>query len=563
MSKPLRVGIYICHCGRNIAGYMDIPALVDRLKPLHDVTVVRDEKYMCSDQGQDMIKKDLREGLIDRVIVASCSPTMHQRTFRKCVEEERFNPYLYQQVDIRENCSWVTKDREEATSKAYELIKGGIWRVKQLEPLWTKEYQVTPTTLVIGGGIAGITAAVDVLDAGFNVVLVEREGDLGGWAARLGKGYPTLIPIKDFLQNKIEALQSHHNLKLYLSSEVTDLEGFPGNFIATIKQEDGTSAQEEIGSIIVATGFSPFNAQRKPEYCYGNNDQVITTVEMEELLNQGLPWGDGQPNEIAFIQCVGSRDKSIDKEYCSRVCCMVVAKQALLLKQLVPDVKVSVFYMDVRSFGKGYEEFYEKAQRSGVLYIRGNPSELYKDGDKVVIRYEDTLLGRPQEARADLVVLAVGMEPAAGTADLINTLRVTADKDGFFLEAHPKLGPLDTYSDGIFIAGCCQGPKDIPDTIAQAHGAAARATLYFHQGSVIKEPIIASVDEEVCSGCRLCEAICSFDALRFDEKKKRMTVQEAVCKGCGACAVTCPSGAMSLKHYRFGQMLSWVEGLLA
>jgi heterodisulfide reductase subunit A len=563
MSKPLRIGIYICHCGRNIAGYMDIPVLIDRLKPLHDVTVVRDEKYMCSDQGQEMIKKDLREGLIDRVIVASCSPTMHQRTFRKCVEEERFNPYLYQQVDIRENCSWVTKDKEEATSKAYELIKGGIWRVKQLEPLWATEYPVTPTTLVIGGGIAGITAATDVLDAGFNVVLVEREHDLGGWAARLGKGYPTLIPIKDFLQNKIEALQSHHNLKLYLSSEVTALEGFPGNFTATIKQEDGTAAQEEVGSIIVATGFSAFNARRKPEYCYGNNDQVITTVEMEELLDQGLPWGDGQPKEVAFIQCVGSRDKSIDKEYCSRVCCMVVAKQALLLKQLVPDAKISVFYMDVRSFGKGYEEFYEKAQRSGVLYIRGNPSELYKDGDKVVIRYEDTLLGRPQEAKADLVVLAVGMEPAEGTADLINTLRVTADKDGFFLEAHPKLGPLDTYSDGIFIAGCCQGPKDIPDTIAQAHGAAARATLYFHQGCVIKEPIIASVDEEVCAGCRLCEAICSFDALRFDEKKKRMTVQEAVCKGCGACAVTCPSGAMSLKHYRFGQMLSWVEGLLA
>ena len=242
---------------------------------------------------------------------------------------------------------------------------------------------------------------------------------------------------------------------------------------------------------------------------------------------------------------------------------MVVAKQALLLKELVPDAKVSVFYMDMRSFGKGYEEFYEKAQRSGVLYIRGNPSEVYKEGDRMVVRYEDTLLGTPQEARADLVVLAVGMESAEGTADLINTLRVTADKDGFFLEAHPKLGPLDTYSDGIFIAGCCQGPKDIPDTIAQAHGAAARATLYFHQGRVIKEPVVASVDAEVCSGCRLCEAICSFDALEFDERKRQMTVQEAVCKGCGACAATCPSGAISLKHFRFPQIFAWIEGLLA
>jgi heterodisulfide reductase subunit A len=241
---------------------------------------------------------------------------------------------------------------------------------------------------------------------------------------------------------------------------------------------------------------------------------------------------------------------------------MVVAKQALLVKELIPHAKVSVFYMDVRAFGKGHEEFYERAQRAGVLYIRGNPSEVYEAGDKMAIRYEDTLVGKAQEAKADLVVLAVGMEPAEGTAGLINTLRVTADRDGFFLEAHPKLGPLDTHAEGIFIAGCCQGPKDITDTVAQAHGAAARATLPFHQGRVIKEPIVASVEVEACSGCRLCETICSFDALRFDERKRRMIVQEAVCKGCGACGATCPSGAISLKHYLPAQMLSWVEGFL-
>lgn len=562
MRRKLRVGVYICHCGRNIAGYVDIPALVENVKTVPDVTIVRDEKYMCSDQGQEMIQKDLREGLVDRVIVASCSPIMHERTFRKCVAEEDFNPYLYQQVDIRENCSWVTKGVEEATAKAHELIKAGSSRVKRLEPLWSTEYPVTPTALVIGGGIAGITAAIDILEAGFHVVLVEREDHLGGWAKRIGRGFPTLVPVKDFLGSKLNTLESYPQLKLYLSSELVALEGFPGNFTATIKQADGTTIEEEVGSIIVATGFSPFDARRKPEYCYGNNEQVLTTVEMEELLEKGMPSDNGQPKEVAFIQCVGSRDQSIGNEYCSRACCMVVAKQALLLKQLIPDAKVSVFYMDVRSFGKEYEEFYEKAQRSGILYIRGNPSEVYRNGDKTVIRYEDTLLGKPQEAKADLVVLAVGMEPAEGTADLINTLRVTADKDGFFLEAHPKLGPLDTFSDGIFIAGCCQGPKDIPDTVAQAHGAAGRATLYFHQGRVVKEPIVASVDGEVCSGCRLCEAVCSFDSLHFDERKKRMTVQEAVCKGCGACAATCPSGAISLNHYRCSQILSWVEGFL-
>lgn len=563
MRKKPRVGVYICHCGRNIGGYVDIPRLVEKVKTVPDVVIVTDQKYMCSDQGQAEIKEALRNGLIDRVIVASCSPIMHERTFRRCVSEEGFNPYLYQQIDIRENCSWVTKDIDEATQKAYEIIKAGVSRVKKLEPLWSTEYPVTPTALVVGGGIAGITAATDILEAGFKVIVVEREDHLGGWARRIGKGFPHLVPIKDFLQDKLEVLESYSQFKLYLSSEVVGLEGFPGNFKATIRQADGTTIEEEIGSIIAATGFSAFDARRKPEYGYGDTNQVMTTVEMEEMLEKGVVSTNGQPKEVAFIQCVGSRDKSIDKDYCSRACCMVVAKQALLLKELIPDANVFVFYMDVRAFGKGYEEFFEKAQRSGVRYIRGNPSEVYKEGDTMVIRYEDTLLGRPQEMKADLVVLAVGMEPAEGTAELINTLRVTADKDGFFLEAHPKLGPLDTFSDGIFIAGCCQGPKDLPDTVAQAHGAAARATVYFHQDRVIKEPVVANVDAEVCSGCGLCESICSFDALHLDERTKRMTVQEAVCKGCGACAATCPSGAISLKHFRPSQLLAWVEGFLS
>ena len=563
MRKKPRVGVYICHCGRNIGGYVDIPRLVEKVKTVPDVVIVTDQKYMCSDQGQAEIKEALRNGLIDRVIVASCSPIMHERTFRRCVSEEGFNPYLYQQIDIRENCSWVTKDIDEATQKAYEIIKAGVSRVKKLEPLWSTEYPVTPTALVVGGGIAGITAATDILEAGFKVIVVEREDHLGGWARRIGKGFPHLVPIKDFLQDKLEVLESYSQFKLYLSSEVVGLEGFPGNFKATIRQADGTTIEEEIGSIIAATGFSAFDARRKPEYGYGDTNQVMTTVEMEEMLEKGVVSTNGQPKEVAFIQCVGSRDKSIDKDYCSRACCMVVAKQALLLKELIPDANVFVFYMDVRAFGKGYEEFFEKAQRSGVRYIRGNPSEVFKSGDTMVIRYEDTLLGRPQEMKVDLVVLAVGMEPAEGTAELINTLRVTADKDGFFLEAHPKLGPLDTFSDGIFIAGCCQGPKDLPDTVAQAHGAAARATVYFHQDRVIKEPVVANVDAEVCSGCGLCESICSFDALHLDERTKRMTVQEAVCKGCGACAATCPSGAISLKHFRPSQLLAWVEGFLS
>jgi heterodisulfide reductase subunit A len=560
-TKRRRVGIYICHCGRNIAGYVDIPRVMEAVKSAHDVVLVKDQKYMCSDQGQSMIEEDLERDLIDRVIVSSCSPTMHERTFRKCVSEIGFNPYQYQQIDIRENCSWVTKDIEEATTKASEIIKAGISRVKKLEPLWASEYPVTPRVMIIGAGIAGITAAVDVLEAGFGVVLVDIKDRIGGWTGSVSRGFSIKDSVKDFLNNKINILNSHAELKLYLSSTVANLEGFPGNFKAVIKQADGTETEEDIGSIIVASGFSPFDARKKPEFSY-DKTRIITTVDMEEMLGNEIPDKFKDVKRIAFIQCVGSRDKALNKDYCSHACCMVVAKQGMLIKEMLPDARISVFYMDIRAFGKGYEELYEKAQRKGVLYIRGNPSELCRDGDEVIIHYEDTLLGRTQESRFDLVILAVGMEPSDGSVELSKTLRITRDKDGFFMEAHPKLGPLDTHSEGIYVAGCCQAPKDIPDTVAQAHGAAARATLSFHQGKVTKEPVIAVVDADVCSGCCLCEAVCSYNALEFDIKKRVMTIKDVVCRGCGACAALCPSGAMSLKHYRFNQMLSWVEGFL-
>lgn len=559
-KRGKRVGVYICHCGRNIGGYVDIEALVEKVRGLPTVSVVRHEKYMCSEGGQELIKRDIKEGLVDRVVVASCTPTMHERTFRRCVSEAGLNPFLYQQVNIRENCSWVTEDLKEATEKAFKLIAAGVWRVRHLEPLDYLQYPIIPSCLIVGGGIAGITAALDISEAGFDVVLVEREKELGGWAKRISLGFPDLVPVREYVEQRIQELLSRPNIRVYLQSELEAVEGFQGNFTVKVRRADGEIVQERVGSIVVATGFSPFDARLKPELGYGRYPQVLTTLDMEEVLSRDQA---ELPKEVAFVQCVGSRDLAVGRPYCSRACCTTVAKQALILKRRDPEARVYVLYMDVRTFGKGYEELYEEAQRAGVLYIRANPGEIYPKGDRLVVRYEDTLLGHPGELEVDSVVLAIGMDPPKGAQELMKKLYLSADADGFFLEAHPKLGPVDTLSEGVFIAGCCQGPKDLVDTVAQAHGVAARATRLFHVGRVVKEPVIAEVEHEVCSRCRICESVCSFNAVGYDPKTRKMKVVEAACKGCGACAAACPSGAMSLRHFRYGQILSWEEALLA
>jgi len=561
MKRGKRIGVYICHCGRNIAGYVDVEELTKKVQELKWVSIVRQEKYMCSEQGQKTIKRDLREGLVDRVIVAACTPTMHEKTFRRCVSEAGLNPFLYQQVNIRENCSWVTEDKEQATEKAFKLIKGAVWRVRFLEPLFQLEYPVVPSCLIIGGGVAGITAALDISEAGFRVILVEREDQLGGWGRRISLGFPKLISVREYVEDRIKELASRPNVKIYLKSEVEEISGFQGDFQVKIRLNSGGIVKEKVGSIIVATGFSPFKAELKPEFGYRKYPQVLTTVDFEQLYEEGFLEGEG-PKTVAFIQCVGSRDQTLGRTYCSRVCCTVVAKQALLLKEKFPKAKVYVFYMDVRTFGKGYEELYEEAQRKGVLYVRANPGEIYPKNDKLCIKYEDTLLQKTQELEVDMVVLAVGMDPPNGADELGRKLSLSRSNDGFYLEAHPKLGPLDTFSEGIFLAGCCQGPKDLVDTIAQAHGAASRATRIFHAQKVIKEPLVAKIDQEVCAKCRLCEQTCNFNAILYDERSKRMKVIETACKGCGACAANCPSGAMSLSHFRYPQVLPWIEALL-
>ncbi|MBW2058759.1 MAG: CoB--CoM heterodisulfide reductase iron-sulfur subunit A family protein [Deltaproteobacteria bacterium] len=643
----MKIGVYICHCGVNIADHVDVEAVRDAAKAEPHVAIARDYTYMCSDPGQDLIARDIESEKLDRIVVAACSPNMHERTFRNVLSKAGLNPYLLEIANIREHCSWVHTDREKATAKAIDLVLAALAKLRLLEPLETEERGVTPACLVIGGGIAGIQAALDIAASGFQAHLVEREPFVGGHVARLDRTFPYLEEAEGLIRPRVEALLSHPRINVMTLSQVETVEGSIGEFRVGVRRKpryvdtqkceacgeclkacpvDVVSqdrvepqtrkaiylpspsgpgsfpvvdpnaclrlqgqtcdlceracpveaidfAQEEhteelkAGAIVVATGHDHFDATEKGEFGYGRYDRLITAPQMESLMSRGVSEGGefsiggSVPKTVAFIQCVGSRDKKVGNEYCSRVCCAYTAKQALWVRDQIPDSEVTVFYIDVRTFGKGYEELYEKAQKKGVIYTKGIPSEIFKSGGKLVLRGEDGLLARPYEKAFDLVILSTGLVPSKGAGNLRAVLKLSLSSDGFFMEAHPKLRPLDTASDGIFLAGTCQGPKDIADTLAQAHGAASRAATVLFRGKVAIDPVIASVDDQICSGCGICEGICEYGALKLEPYTGKMTVNRALCKGCGACNSACPNGAISLRHFRADQILAQVYSL--
>ena len=638
-----RIGVYVCHCGTNIAATVNVKEVAEFATSLRGVVVTRDYMFMCSDPGQDLIKKDIKEHKLNRIVIASCSPLLHERTFRRVCREAGLNPYLLEMANIREHCSW-THD-EGTTKKAEDLVRAAVMRVYYHEPLESKEVPVYPQTLVVGAGIAGIQAALDIANAGYKVYLVEREPSIGGRMIQLDKTFPTLDCSSCILTPKMSDAGSHPNIQLLTYSEVEEVSGYIGNFRVKIKkkaryvdenkctgcgicQEKCPSKMDsefdfglgkrkaiytpfpqavpnkpvidkthciyflkgkcrvcekfceakaidfeqperflevEVGSIIVATGYDPFDPRRKPEFGYGKYPNVITGFELERLLSaagptQGSVQIDGKvPKNVVFIQCVGSRDKTVGHEYCSRVCCMYTAKHAHAIKEKIPDAKVTVFYIDIRAFGKGYEQFYERVQKEGVIYRKGSVSEIYQKDDKLMVRAEDILIGELVEEKADLVVLAIGLEPRKDATQMMRMFSISPDIDGFFLERHIKLDPIATSTDGVFIVGCCQGPKDIPDTVAQAKAGAAEALGLLARGKVEVEPVVSFVDEELCMGCGLCENMCTYGALSLNESGTTMMVNQALCKGCGACASVCPSGAMSLKHFKYRQIMDELE----
>lgn len=656
MFGNIKIGVYVCHCGTNIAATVDVEAVTAFAGARPGVAVARHYPYMCSDPGQLLIKDDIRAGMVNRVVVASCSPRLHEPTFRKALQEAGLNPYYLEMANLREQCAWVHSDRAEATAKAKKLVAAAVARVSQLEPLQEREVDAEPAALVIGGGIAGIQAALDIGEAGFKVYLVEQTPSLGGRMAQLDKTFPTLDCSACILTPKMVDVATHPHIELLTYSEVEEVSGYSGNFEVKVRckaryvdlarctgcgdcaavcrvgqripnefeaglgrraaiylpfpqavpakytvdperclfvskgrcgkeprcitacqagaidfEQKDEIIEFKVGAIIVATGFDVFDAARKPEYGYGQYPNVITGLEMERLISSSGPTGgeivikDGEenlvPREIAFIQCVGSRDASTGNEYCSRVCCMYTAKQAHLVKEKIPDANIRVYYIDVRAFGKGFEEFYDRVRRGGIRYIRGNPSEIFKRGERLVVKVEDTLTATSLEDEVDLVVLAVGLEPRAEARRLIELLRLSQSPDRFFLEAHPKLRPVDTASDGIFLAGCCQGPKDIPDTVAQAKGAAAAALIPLCRGKVKVGAQVACVNEATCRGCGFCVESCPYTAIelvpveRFGHPVRVARVNEALCKGCGTCSAGCFSDSIQPRSYRDRQLL--------
>ena len=653
MGSEPRIGVYVCHCGSNIAGTVDVKELTEFARGLDSVTVARDYVFMCSDPGQEIIRNDIRDLGLNRVVVAACSPTMHELTFRRVCQEAGINPYLLEIANIREQCSWVTEDKQMATDKAKALLSAAVKRVYYHQPLEIRKVPFNANTLIVGGGITGIGAALEIANSGHKVYLVERGPSIGGHMIQLDKTFPTLDCSACILTPKMTQVGSHPYIELMSYSEVEEVSGYIGNFKVKIKkraryvdatrcngcglcqekcplkvdsefeagmgkrkaiyapfpqavpnipvidtehctyflkgkcrlceevcevnaidfEQEDEVVEVDVGAIMLATGFSVFDPTPIYQYGYKRLDNVITSLEFERLVNSAGPTAgnivlkDGSvPQSIAIVHCVGSRDKNYH-EYCSRVCCMYALKYAHLIKEKT-DAEVYQYYIDMRCFGKGYEEFYERISGEGVNFIRGKVGEVTdraiseEEKGKLVVVAEDTLLGSMIRVPVDMVILCVAMEPQPDMEAIARLFNISRSADGFLLEKHPKLDPVATTTDGVLIAGCCQGPKDIPDTVAQASAAAARVLAMISKGEVEIEAAVATIDENLCSGCKICSLICPYSASSFDEEKKVCRVNEALCKGCGACVSGCMSHAIDLRHFTNEQILAQIDGVL-
>jgi len=592
-----RIGVFVCHCGINIAGAVDVERAAEEIRKYPGVAYAGDYKYMCSDPGQNLIKEAIREHNLDGVVVAACSPTMHEVTFRKTTASEGLNPYQCEIANIREQCSWVHQAAPaEATAKAVEIIKTIVEKVRYDESLLPLTLPLIKRAMVIGGGVAGLQAALDIANTGYPVILVEKEARLGGHVAQLSGTYLNFAAAPDMLASMVEKVEKHPRIQVLTGAEVQEAGGYVGNFTVKVSQRVGESASRrvsesmgqqgsdlqspipnpqsptfDVGAIVVATGYELYPQERLGEYGGGKYPNVIDGLQFERMLAADGPTGgeirrpsDGRvPQEVVFVQCAGSRDPELHQPYCSKVCCMYVAKQATLYKQRVPQGQAYVFYIDIRSQGKGYEEFLQRAMEDyDVLYLRGKASKIFEEDSKVVVWGVDTLTGRPLEVAADLVVLATATVPSAGAKDLGQRLRISVDEHGFFSEAHPKLRPVESLTAGVFLAGAGQFPKDIPETIAQASGAAAKVLQLFSQREMVQEPTIAYVNEEVCSGCGLCVAACPYEARTMHPWRPIAVVNQALCQGCSACVAVCPNKACSVHNFDTAQVLAMMDALL-
>jgi heterodisulfide reductase subunit A len=651
-SEEVRIGVYVCHCGLNIAGSVNCEEVAKFASTLPHVVLAKDYRYTCSDQGQAMIKSDIKEHKLNRVVVASCSPRLHEPTFRKVCEEAGLNKYLFEMANIREQCSWVhLYDREAATEKAKDLVKMAVAKAALLQPLEEIEVPILRKALVIGGGVAGIQAALDLADTGYEVYLVEREPSIGGMMARIDKTFPTMDCSICILAPKMSDVGHHPNIELLTNSEVIDVKGYIGNFHVKILKKpryvtkDCSACGEcakvcpvtapnefdaglairhaiytpfaqavpatyiidtrlclnkegiivcdkciracerqainfdmtpetveiDVGTIIVATGADVFDPSTLPNYGYGKYPNVITSLEFERLINAGGPSGghlirpsDKQiPKRVAFVQCVGSRSNRNERQYCSNVCCMNTIKDSLLIKEHWPETEIYVFYVDIRAYGKGFEDLYRRAREEGVKFIRGLPAEIIEDKKtrNLWLIGENTLQKELYKINVDMVILSVGLEPRKDSEIIQRLLTISRTQYGFFLEAHPKLRPVDAATGGIFFAGCAEAPKDIKDSVTQASAAAARAGILMAKGKIAVEAITPITFPEKCKACGLCTKVCPYNALTLRKELKRVEVIEAACGGCGTCAAECPFEALTQKHFTDEQILAQIDAV--
>ena len=665
----MRIGVFICYCGENIGRTVDCAAVAESAGRFPGVVVSVDYKYMCSDPGQNLIKNAIRESKLDAVVVGSCSPHMHEKTFRKACSDAGLNPYLFEMANLREHCSWVHEDKIEATKKAIDLTRIAVEKVKRNAPLDPIRVPVTKRALVIGGGISGIQAALDIANAGFECVLVEKEPSIGGHMSQLSETFPTLDCSQCILTPRMVEVYQHPKIKLLTYSEVENVGGFIGNFKVTIRKkarsidetkctgcgdcvqkcpikkkafnefeeglahrpaiyvpfpqavpnipvidrnactyyqngkckmcekvcgrgaisfdQEDTFLTEEVGSIVVATGYKLYSIDKKPEdseikgygeYGYGKYKDVIDGLQFERIASASGPTS-GEimrpsdkkvPKKIVFIQCVGSRDESKGFSYCSKICCMYTAKHAMLYKHKVHDGEAYVFYMDIRAGGKGYDEFVRRAiEEDHVKYIRGRVSRIYEENGKYIVKGEDTLSSKQITIDADMVVLATAMIAQPNASKLAQTIGISYDKYGFYNEVHPKLRPVEVSTAGVFLAGACQSPKDIPESVAMASAAASKSLVLFGADFLEREPTIARVNESVCAGCFYCQKVCAYNAIERKEIRDRKGnliktiayVNSGLCQGCGTCNAVCPSKSVELIGFNDEQIYAEINAL--
>ena len=660
-TKPTseeRIGVYVCHCGTNIAGVVDVQDVAEWAASQLEhrgVVIGRDYKFMCSSLGQELIEKDIKELGLTRVVVAACSPHLHEATFRTACKNAGLNPYLCELVSIREQVSWVHTDKVAATAKAKAMISGGVERVIRHAPLEPLRVPIHPDTMVVGGGIAGIQSALEIADAGYHVYLVEREPSIGGHMAQFDKTFPTLDCSACILTPKMVQVGTHPNITLLTWSEVEKVDGFVGNFTVTVRKkarkiieelctgcgicqekcpkkviddvyeaglgyrkavytpfpqavpkypvmdvpnctyfEKGTckacekfcptnaidfKQQDEIltlqvGAIVLATGYDLFDARRVTNYGYGRLPNVFTSLEFERLSNAAGPTNgnivlrDGKttPKSVGIVHCVGSRDRNFNN-YCSVICCMQGLKFAHLVHERTGAI-VYNFYIDMRTAYKAYDEFYQRVLEEGTLFVRGKVAEITdvprrpdEDGH-LIVQVEDTLAGKQRRIPVDMVILSTGLQPRHDAKETAKRFGLSCSSDGWFIEKHPKLDPISTMTEGIYIAGCVQGPKDIPSSVAQGAAASARVLGKIQQREISIEPVRASVNQEQCSGCRICNTLCPYNAISFVEDRAVSQVNAALCQGCGTCVAACPAGAISGTAFSNDQILAQIEGLM-